>query len=289
MKKTLFAASIFLSCIAFASQVTGDMAKNLLVSGSGRAYLMDPSGKILWEQKNCGNIHRSMKYGDWIYYSNGNVYRVNTKTGAKELFYSPCPKEGVFGFEILPGGNMVVAENGTDYIAELEAETKKPLVRFKGDPASKDGKTPNAHHHYRMIRKTPQGTYLVACSGANTVKEYGKDGKLVWEQETPQLAFEAIRRANGNTLVSHLTAVTEYTPDHKIVWSFKCGDIPELNLANLCGIQELPNGNLVIGTYSNGKKDGSRTTALEITRDKKVVWKYCATGDRSMMTAFLVD
>jgi hypothetical protein len=60
MKKTLFAASIFLSCIAFASQVTGDMAKNLLVSGSGRAYLMDPSGKILWEQKNCGNIHRSM-------------------------------------------------------------------------------------------------------------------------------------------------------------------------------------------------------------------------------------
>ena len=103
------------------------------------------------------------------------------------------------------------------------------------------------------------------------------------------MAFEAVRRANGNTLISHLTAITEYTPDHKIVWSFSCSDKPELNLANLCGIQELPNGNIVIGTYSNGKPDGSRVTALEITREKEVVWSYRATNDKSMMTAFLVD
>jgi hypothetical protein len=265
------------------------MSKQLLVSGGGRAYIMDESGKITWEQKKCGNIHRAMKFGDWIYYSNSNIFRVNIKTGAKELFYQPSPTEGVFGFEILRDGNIVVAENGTDYITELKAETKEPVVRFKGDPTGKNGKMPNKHHHYRMIRKTQSGTYLVACSGVNTVREYDKNGKLIWEQPTPQLAFEAVRRSNGNTLLSHLTAVTEYTPDHKIVWSFSCKDKPELNLANLCGIQELANGNIVIGTYANGKPDGSRVTALEITRDKDVVWSYSATDDRSMMTAFLID
>jgi Zn-finger protein len=157
------------------------MSKNLLVSGSARSYIMEPSGKIVWEQKKCGNIHRSMKHGDWIYYSNANLFRVNIKTGAKELFYQPSPKEGVFGFEILPNGNIVVAENGTDFITELKAETKEPIVKFKGDPTSKDGKMPNKHHHYRMIRKTPAGTYLVACSGVNMVREYDKDGKLIWE------------------------------------------------------------------------------------------------------------
>ena len=289
MKKILLTISLLTSVVAIASQITGKMSKNLLVSGSARSYIMEPSGKIVWEQKKCGNIHRSMKHGDWIYYSNANLFRVNIKTGAKELFYQPSPKEGVFGFEILPNGNIVVAENGTDFITELKAETKEPIIKFKGDPTSKDGKIPNKHHHYRMIRKTPAGTYLVACSGVNMVREYDKSGKLIWEQPTPQLAFEAVRRKNGNTLISHLTAVTEYTPEHKIVWSFACKDKPELNLANLCGIQELENGNLVIGTYSNGKPDGSRVTALEITRDKDVVWSYRATNDKSMMTAFLVD
>ena len=142
-----------------------------------------------------------------------------------------------------------------------------------------------------MVRKTPAGTYLVCCSGAGVVREYDRDGALVWEQATPgsALAFDAIRRANGNTLISHLGAVTEFTPDHRVAWQFACSDAPALKLNNLCGIWERPNGNLVIGTYANGAEDGSRTTAFEITRGKKIVWSYAAAGRRfSMMTAFLV-
>jgi hypothetical protein len=62
-----------------------------------------------------------------------------------------------------------------------------------------------------------------------------------------------------------------------------------LKLSNICGIQELENGNLVLGTYANCKDDSSQVTALEITRDKKVVWTYSASKDRSNMSAFLVD
>ena len=53
----------------------------------------------------------------------------------------------------------------------------------------------------------------------------------------------------------------------------------------LCGIQELANGNLVIGTWANGELDASKATAFEITREKKLVWAWRPNADRNMMTA----
>ena len=279
------------------SSVKGRMDQPLLVCGAGRAFLVAPDGHVAWNKSGCGNIHRVWKHGDWVYWSNGDLYRTDILTGDTELFYKPCAKEGLFGFEVLKNGNIVVAENGTDYITELKAGTTEPVVKFKADPRGADGKMPGVHSHFRMVRKTEKGTYLVCCSSANVVREYDAKGTLVWEQPTPKLAsghaplaFDALRRANGNTLVSHLGAITEFTPDHRIVWQFTCADAPELKLDNLCGIWEKPNGNLVVGTYANGAADGSRATAFEITREKKVVWSYAAPGARtSMMTAFPVE
>jgi len=297
MKKSVL---MVLSCAALAawadSPVKGRMGDPLLVCGQGRAFLVAPDGHVAWNVSGCGNIHRVWKSGDWVYWSNGDLYRTDILTGKSELFYKPCAKEGIFGFEVLKDGNIVVAENGTDYITELKAGTTNAVVRFKADPRDAQGKTPNAHHHFRMVRKTPQGTYLVCCSGATIVREYDAAGKLLWEQPTPRqtsghapVAFDALRRANGNTLVSHLGAVTEFTPDHQVAWQFSCADAPALKLDNLCGLWEKKNGNLVVGTYANGAEDGSRATAFEITRDKKVVWSYAAAGKRfSMMTAFPV-
>ena len=279
------------------SSVKGRMDQPLLVCGAGRAFLVAPDGHVAWNKSGCGNIHRVWKHGDWVYWSNGDLYRTDILTGDTELFYKPCAKEGLFGFEVLKNGNIVVAENGTDYITELKAGTTEPVVKFKADPRGADGKMPGVHSHFRMVRKTEKGTYLVCCSSANVVREYDAKGTLVWEQPTPKLAsghaplaFDALRRANGNTLVSHLGAITEFTPDHQIAWQFTCADAPELKLDNLCGIWEKKNGNLVVGTYANGAEDGSRATAFEVTRDKKVVWSYAAAGQRfSMMTAFPVE
>ena len=294
--KTIAFSAALLGAVSSIAGVTGTRTQPLLVAGSGRAALVAPDGSVVWDAKNCGNIHRVWLRGDWVYYSNSDLLRVNVKTGARELIYKPCPRDGLFGFEILPNGNIVIAENGTEYITELAADSTNVVVRFKGDPRTPDGKIPPLHGRYRMIRKTAAGTYLVCCSSANRVHEYDAKGRLVWEQSTPilpsghaPLAFDVLRRANGNTIISHLGGVTEFTPDHKAVWSFTCTDFPELKLDNLCGLQEMPNGNLVLGTYANGRPDGSRVTAFEITRDKKIVWTYSATGDKNMMTAFLVD
>ena len=289
-KMTLIAVAAVAAGIVSARQpIEGNMSQPLLTCGAGRAFLVAQDGKVVWDKPGCGNIHRVWKHGEWVYYSNGAIRRIDIVSGKDELVYKPCEKEGVYGFEVLGNGNIVVAENGTDYIDELKSGTWEPIVRFKGNPADADGKVPGgAHHHYRMVRKTDKGTYLVCCSSANFVREYDKDGKLVWEQKIPaKLTFDCLRRANGNTLVSHLDAVTEYTPDHQIAWQFRCDDAPELKLANLCGIWEKKNGNLIIGTYANGVEDGSRATAFEVTRGKKIVWSYAAKGKRfSMMTAF---
>ncbi len=292
VRKALCAAVAAVALLASGeSPVKGKMDNPLLACGQGRAFLLAPDGHVAWNVSGCGNIHRVWKHGGWVYWSNGNLHRTDIRTGKSELFYSPCEREGLYGFEILENGNVVIAENGTDAIVELAAGTTTPVVKFKADPRRANGQTPDAHHHFRMVRKTPAGTYLVCCSGAGVVREYDRDGALVWEQAAPgsALAFDAIRRANGNTLISHLGAVTEFTPDHRVAWQFACSDAPALKLNNLCGIWERPNGNLVIGTYANGAEDGSRTTAFEITRGKKIVWSYAAAGRRfSMMTAFPV-
>ncbi len=269
------------------SRIDGTLPSPLLVAGTGRAYVLEPNGKISWLRTGCGNIHRVQRCGDSVYYSNGDLFRCRLPDTKAELVYRPKSRvgAGVLGFEVMPNGNVVLAVNSTDEIVELEAGTGREIVKFRADPKNAKGETPGAHGHLRMIRKTAKGTYLVCCAGASCVREYDARGKLVWEQSVPVMAFDCWRRANGNTLVSHITGVTEYTPDHREVWSFKADELPELGLSVLCGIQELANGNLVIGTWANGELDASKATAFEITREKKLVWAWRPNADRNMMTA----
>lgn len=269
------------------SRIVGTLPSPLLAAGTGRAYILDPDGKISWQRTGCGNIHRVQRCGDYVYYSNGDLFRCKLPGTKAELVYRPKNRAGagVLGFEVLPNGNVVMAVNSTDEVLELEAGTGREVVKFKADPKTAKGETPGAHGHLRMIRKTAKGTYLVCCAGASCVREYDAAGKLVWEQSVPVMAFDCWRRANGNTLVSHITGVTEYTPDHREVWSFKADELPELGLSVLCGIQELVNGNLVVGTWANGEPDASKAAAFEITRGKKPVWAWYPNADRNMMTA----
>ena len=269
------------------SRIDGTLPSPLLVAGTGRAYVLEPNGKISWLRTGCGNIHRVQRCGDSVYYSNGDLFRCRLPDTKAELVYRPKSRvgAGVLGFEVMPNGNVVLAVNSTDEIVELEAGTGREIVKFRADPKNAKGETPGAHGHLRMIRKTAKGTYLVCCAGASCVREYDARGKLVWEQSVPVMAFDCWRRANGNTLVSHITGVTEYTPDHREVWSFKADELPELGLSVLCGIQELANGNLVIGTWANGELDASKATAFEITREKKLVWAWRPNADRNMLTA----
>ena len=280
-----------LACAATAMDLGGAHLKGrppetLITCGGGAVWTIDPDGKVLWRKDGCGNIHRAIKRGDKVYWSNGNIWVTEISTGKTELFYfKPAKREGTYGFDITKDGTMVVAENATDFITEMKLDTKEVVTRFKGDPRDAKGKMPGGHHHYRMVSKTDAGTYLVCCSGAHIVREYDAKGCCVKSLKTPCFTFDAVKRPNGNIVVSHVTGLTEYAPDGQAVWTLKPDDLPGLGAANFTALSLQPNGNLVVGTWANGASDASRAGVFEVTPEKRVVWALASSTDINMMSA----
>jgi hypothetical protein len=111
---------------------------------------------------------------------------------------------------------------------------------------------------------------------------------VVFEVKVDNIAFSAIRLNNGNTLVSHLNQISEFNAKGEVVWCFFNSDIPGLKINSMCGMHVLPNGNLAIGVYSAYKKGGN-VGLFEITRNKKLVWKYSnPSSDKSMMSLQII-
>jgi len=277
--------------------LTGTLEGPVLFAGSGRAVLLGRDGEERASWTGCGNIHCVYRTATDLWWSNGAVWR-RPLAGGEPVCVWRAPNEvggGVLGFELQPDGAVVMAVNSTREIVELAPPPAFPPQagyavrrRFKVDARAAGGKEPGAHGALRLVHKTARGTYLTCCAGAACVREYDAAGKLVWEQAAAPFVFDCLRRANGNTLVSHLDGITEFTPDHRVAWKFACADLPELKLANLCGIRERRNGNLVVGTWNRGSRARTQATVFEITRDKTCVWAYYG-ADANAMTAARVD
>ena len=139
----------------------------------------------------------------------------------------------------------------------------------------------NHHMQTRMLRVLPNGNYLAPHLLDFAVKEYDpKSGEVLRSfatddrgRETRDWPFTAIRLADGNTLISCTNGnrIIEVDADGKIVWSVSNEDVGETLFSDPCGAQRLPNGNTVITSYH---ATGDQAKLFEITRDKKVVWKY---------------
>lgn len=186
----------------------------------------------------------------------------------------------------LPHGGFVLGECGPHALWMVEIDDSgKEIKRVKVAGAPKD-----KHHAFRMVRKTPQGTYLGTLMKPDGELEGGhayewdSTGKLI--RKFPSGYFLAVRLPNGNTLVSdsHGRAetdalLTEYAPDDSVVWELTGSDLEAagLSVKMVCGFQRLPNGNTVVSNVRHGKKphglaDGDAPKLFEITPDKKLVW-----------------
>ena len=139
----------------------------------------------------------------------------------------------------------------------------------------------NAHMQTRMLRVLPNGNYIAPHLLDFAVKEYEPGtGKVVRSFPTDDSGrdkrdwpFTAIRLKDGNTLIgcTNGNRIIEVDGDGKIVWSVTNEDIGENLFDDACGVQRLPNGNTVVASYH---ASGDRVKLFEITRDKKVVWRY---------------
>ncbi|MDE2715344.1 MAG: PQQ-binding-like beta-propeller repeat protein, partial [Verrucomicrobiota bacterium] len=126
----------------------------------------------------------------------------------------------------------------------------------------------------RWARHTPTGTLLVCSEQPGVVTEYDRTGKVVWDYLIKTRVYGAIRLKNGNTLIASGggKSVVEVSPDKKVVWEIK-GKVPgtEIDLGWMTCLQELKNGNRIIGNCHAGDKNPQ---IFEITHDKKVVWEF---------------
>ena len=276
---------------AHALKVTGDLPGDVLLAGTDRVLRVGPGGHVDWEKRGCGNVHCAYVVGNFVYYSNGVVYRVPRKGGTAwnnpERVWAPasCAGGGVLCFDVTPEGSLVMAVNSTCEVVELDLRSRIELARFAVDARDAAGNLPSPHGRLRCARKTASGTFLVACAGAETVREFDRAGQAVWSVKAPAFVFDAVRRPNGNTVVAHVTGLTEYRPDGTACWTLKPDDLPGLNAANFTALQLLPNGNLVVGSWANGAADASRAGAFEVTPEKKVVWSLASPTDVNMMSA----
>ena len=86
--------------------------------------------------------------------------------------------------------------------------------------------------------------------------------------------FAALRRENGNTLIAtgNGHSVIEVTPAKEIVWRVTQHELPGIRLAWVTTLEELPNGNYLIGNCHAGE---GQPLIVEIDPDTKaVVWTF---------------
>ena len=261
-------------------------------SSKGRIAIIDEAGKTEWEKK-IGPLH------DLHMLTSGNVLmqtswtelvEVEPSTGKIVWQYNSAKANGnegkkveVHAFQRLDNGQTMIAESGPARIIEVDTAGEiKHTVKLN---VSK----PHPHRDTRLVRKLSSGNYLVCHEGDGLVREYKPDGATAWEYAVPLFdkkpadghgpeawgnqCYCALRLASGNTLIStgNGHAVIEVTPDKKIVWHLTQNDLPGIKLAWVTTLQVLPSGNIVLGNCHAGQ---ANPQVIEVTRDKKVVWKF---------------
>ena len=258
---------------------------------TGKQAIVGTDGKIEWLFPNTHDVH------DAQLLENGNLLTQTSSTKVVEVSpekkivwsYDSKPKAGykggveVHAFQRLVDGNTMIAEAGNGRIIEVDPAGKV----VKEVPLKLDH--PHPHRDTRRVRKLDNGHYLVAHEGDGCVREYDDAGKVVWEYKLdlagrerkgghgPEAmgteVFSAIRLKNGNTLIGtgNMHEVQEVDPKGKIVWSVTQNELPGITLAWVTGVQQLKNGNIVIGNCHAGK---DQPQLIEVTKDKKVVWTW---------------
>ncbi|MBS0265538.1 MAG: hypothetical protein JSS02_26635 [Planctomycetes bacterium] len=240
--------------------------------GPNRFVELDAAGKLVWEFKPPSTtvIFQVLQNGNILFGYGGQPTGVREITARGETVFDYVSKSHqVFGCERLPNGNTLIAEQ--DPCQALEVNPRGEIVR--ATPLTTSVK--DFHLQVRNIHQLANGNILAAHEGEGAVREVNPQGQVVWEYTGVTNTGEAQRLANGNTLICCGTQkrLIEVTPNKQIAWEFKAEDAPELNITWVSSVQQLKNGNLLVGNFLRGQ-EGQGAHAFEVTREKKVVWQW---------------
>lgn len=240
-----------------------------------RIALVSQTGQKLWEHP-IQDIHdlQILPNGNILFQTSWTNLLEVTPEGHTVWSYNAALENGnkgkkveVHAFQRLPNGLTMIAESGPRRIIEVNDQghilRDVPLTVNNPDP----------HRDTRMVRKTPNGHYLVAHEADACIREYNPQGVVVWEFKTGFKSYGVNRLANGNTIIGNGDGhnVIVVNPQKEIVWSLNRNDIPGVTLEWVTTVSELPNGNFLIGNCHAGPDNPQ---IIEVSPDKKLVWQF---------------
>lgn len=276
---TIVIAGLFFGTSIFSQK--NKITHSIYILGPEFSGIVDEEGQVVWDSGRAG-----ARDGNVL--PNGNILICWSDV----VMEFDQEKNIVFTFELpktdtkMELGTAVRLENGNTLITESSKENPRLYeVNDKGEiivSVPLQPETDNVHMQTRMARKLKNGNYLVPHLLAFTVKEYDPTGKIVQVSKTdlPELGgkeaknwpFTAIRLENENTLIglTNGNKVIEINKKGKVVWKISNDDLKGNPIVDACGVQRLPNGNIVIASY--GAKKGIKL--FEVNRKKEMVWSY---------------
>ena len=279
MKKTILT---LLGCCAVLPLSAKEDRLVLVGASYGKNVLAicEADGTVLWKHDTAGPQRGHTGHHDLHYLKSGNILFHDTWTKTQEITlgkkvvweYESAKANGnegkrvdVHAFARFPDGSTMIAESGIGRFIHVDKKGLTQNVVSMGAGGRKST---------RLVRMLGNGHYLACAEDPGVVTEYDKDGKVVWEYPTNTRVYGAIRLRNGNTLIATGSgnSVIEVSPEKKVVWDItkKVPDT-EIELGWTTCLQELSNGNLVIGNCHAGDDDPQ---IFEITKEKKVVWEF---------------
>ena len=256
----------------------GDVGKRKVLAADyhkKRIAIVDAEGQVEWEYP-IDDIHycRVLPNGNILFQTDWTHLVEMTRDHRVVWEYDATlqNREGkeaveIHAFQRLPNGLTMIAESGPARIIEVDRTGRiHREIRLKVD-------NPHPHRDTRMVEKLASGHYLVCHEADGMVREYSDQGDVVWEYRTGAPTYGATRLANGNTLIGNGGGhnVLEVSPGGQVLWSLDSSDLPGLELVWVTNVEELPNGNFLIGNCHAGE---ANPQILEVTRGKEVVWSF---------------
>lgn len=238
----------------------------------GKVFIVSEEGRSIWAYpaKHCNDV--------WML-PNGNIL-FNTGKGVKEVtrdkqvVFQYESKSDIYACQRLPNGHTFIGESNSGKLLEV-APDGQIVKQISLLPDTVDA----GYAFMRNARRLSNGNYLVSHYGLDKVCEYNKKGRLVMEIPVTGGPHSVVRLPGGNTLVACSDhngdpRVVEFDKKGRVVWQVLKNELPGIELKFMTGLQRLSNGNTVMTNWLGHNQFGSSPHAIEVTRDKKVVWTY---------------
>lgn len=256
------------------------MGRFFLISAEG-LYVVEPDGTASWSYHPAGSAKQfhgseddlicdgwALPNHHYLFSTLRYVREVDAAKGTVWEYRLAAPAEVKSGVP-LPNGNVAALDSREQAILEIEAGTGRVLYRT---PVPAKG---NDHSRYMLLRRTPEGTYIVALREEQRFVEVDRDGSLLRSLPVSRMPVMAQRLADGSTLGTGYFGMIRLDAQWKETWAYRAEDAaPGFALQLPWGVTELSDHRLLVANsdWHLKAKDGNRVQFFALDAAKRISW-----------------